>query len=165
MVANIDSVLTMCGFPGGTVVKNPPANAGDTRDAGSIPGLGRSPGVENGNPFHYSWWKLPWTEEPGGLQSMELQRVRHNWALNPGGRCEQTGVCRARARGRASRHLLCGCALHTGLLTYPSLLGLQLPGTTSEAMRGSSLDRGYGNHSSRKALNAICGEDLIRWKT
>ena len=33
MVANIDSVLTMCGFPGGTVVKNPPANAGDTRDA------------------------------------------------------------------------------------------------------------------------------------
>ena len=59
MVANIDSVLTMCGFPGGTVVKNPPANAGDTRDAGSIPGLGRSPGVENGNPFHYSWWKLP----------------------------------------------------------------------------------------------------------
>ena len=59
MVANIDSVLTMCGFPGGTVVKNPPANTGDTRDAGLIPGLGRSPGVENGNPLHYSWWKLP----------------------------------------------------------------------------------------------------------
>ena len=32
-------------------VKNPPANAGDTRDAGSIPGSGRSPGVENGNPL------------------------------------------------------------------------------------------------------------------
>ena len=36
-------------FPGGTVIKNPPANAGDTRDADSIPGLGRSPGGGNGN--------------------------------------------------------------------------------------------------------------------
>ena len=36
-------------------VKNPPANAGDERDEGSIPGLGRSPGGGNGNPFQYSW--------------------------------------------------------------------------------------------------------------
>ena len=36
------------------VVKNPPANAGNTRDVGSIPELGRFPGVGNGNPFHYS---------------------------------------------------------------------------------------------------------------
>ena len=52
--------------PGGIVVKNPPANTGDTRDAGSIPGSGRSPGVGNGNPLQYSclensvdrgdWW-------------------------------------------------------------------------------------------------------------
>ena len=39
------------GFPGGSVVKNPPANAGDV---GLMPGLGRSPGEGNGNPFHYS---------------------------------------------------------------------------------------------------------------
>ena len=78
MVANIDSVITVYGFPRGTVVKNPPASAGDPRNAGSIPGLGRSLGIENGNPLQYSWWKHPWTEEPGGLQSMELQRVRHN---------------------------------------------------------------------------------------
>ena len=39
------------GFPGGSVVKNPPANA---RDAGSIPGLGRSPGEGNGYPLQYS---------------------------------------------------------------------------------------------------------------
>ena len=39
------------GFPDGTVVKNPPANAGDTRDVSSIPGLGGSPGEENGNPL------------------------------------------------------------------------------------------------------------------
>ena len=36
------------------VVKNPPANVGDIRDAGSIPGLGRSPGEGNGNPLQYS---------------------------------------------------------------------------------------------------------------
>ena len=42
------------GFPGDAVLKNPSANAGDTRDVGSIPGLGRSPGVGNGNPLQYS---------------------------------------------------------------------------------------------------------------
>ena len=36
------------------VVKNPPVHVGDTRDGGSIPGLGRSPEVGNGNPLHYS---------------------------------------------------------------------------------------------------------------
>ena len=41
-------------FPGGTVVKNPPASAGDTRDLGSIPGSGRSPGEGNGNLLQYS---------------------------------------------------------------------------------------------------------------
>ena len=42
------------GLPGGTVVKNPPANAGDARDKSSIPGSGRSPGEGNGNPLQYS---------------------------------------------------------------------------------------------------------------
>ena len=42
------------GFPGGTVVKNLPTNAEDTRDADSIPGWGRLPGVENSNPLQYS---------------------------------------------------------------------------------------------------------------
>ena len=41
-------------FPGGKVLKNPPANAGGTRDMGSIPGLGRSPGEGNGNPLQCS---------------------------------------------------------------------------------------------------------------
>ena len=44
------------GFPGGTVIKNTPANAGDTKDTGSIPGLRRSPGVGNGKPLHYSFF-------------------------------------------------------------------------------------------------------------
>ena len=42
------------GFPGSRVVKIPPANAGDMRDTGVIPGLGRSRGGENGCPFQYS---------------------------------------------------------------------------------------------------------------
>jgi len=41
------------------VVKNPPANAGDVRDMGSIPGLGRSPGGGNGTPLKYSCWENP----------------------------------------------------------------------------------------------------------
>ena len=47
--------------------KESPCNTGDT---GSIPGSGRSPGEGNGNPFQYSCLENPWTEEPGGLQSM-----------------------------------------------------------------------------------------------
>ena len=43
------------GFPGGAVVKNPPANAGDTREAGSIPGPRRSPRGGNGNLPHYAY--------------------------------------------------------------------------------------------------------------
>ena len=44
-------------IPGGTVVKNPPANVGDTRDVGLIPGLRRLPGVGSGNPLQYSCLK------------------------------------------------------------------------------------------------------------
>ena len=99
------------------VVKNLPADAGDTRDAGLIPGSGRSPGEGNGNPLRYSWaslvvqmnltamqeiwvpslgqedpleegmathpsilaWRSPWTEEPGGLQSVGSQSRTRLW--------------------------------------------------------------------------------------
>ena len=57
-------------------VKHLAYNAGDL---GSIPGLGRSSGEGNGNPLQ---WKIPWTEEHGGLQSMGSQRVRHDWATS-----------------------------------------------------------------------------------
>ena len=49
------------------VVKSPDANAGDTRDVGSIPGSGRSPGVGNGNHSSILAWGIPWTEKPGAL--------------------------------------------------------------------------------------------------
>ena len=49
------------------VVKNLPANAGDVRDVGSVPGSGISPGGWHGNPRQYSCLENPRTEEPGGL--------------------------------------------------------------------------------------------------
>ena len=60
------------------VVKNPPANAGDVKDAGLTPGLGRSPGGGPGNHSGILVWSLSWTEEAGRLQPMGSQRVRHN---------------------------------------------------------------------------------------
>ena len=68
------SLSTLNDFPSGTVVKNPLANAGDTRDLGLIPGLGRSLEGGNGNPLQYSCLEvIPGTEEPGGLQCMGSQ--------------------------------------------------------------------------------------------
>ena len=49
------------------VVKDPPANAGDIRVVGPVSGSGRSPGGGNGNPLCILAWRIPWTEEPGGL--------------------------------------------------------------------------------------------------
>ena len=51
--------LLYLGFPSGAVVKNLPANAGDTRDVGWIPGLGRVPGVGNGTRLQYSCLENP----------------------------------------------------------------------------------------------------------
>ena len=53
------------------LVHNSPANAGDSRDAGLIPELGRSPGGGHGSPLQA--WRIPGTEEPGGLQSIGSQ--------------------------------------------------------------------------------------------
>ena len=60
------------------MVKNLPTNAADAGDAGSIPGSGRS--LEEKMAAHSSilTWKIPWTEEPGGLQSVGSQSVRHH---------------------------------------------------------------------------------------
>ena len=54
------------------------ASAYNVGDPGSIPGLGRSPREGNGDPLQCSCLKIPWTEEPGRLQSMGSQRVGHD---------------------------------------------------------------------------------------
>ena len=71
--------ITECllGLPGGTSGKELACQGRRRRDAGSIPGSGKSPGDGNGNPVQYS---LPWTEEPAGLQSTGLQRFRRDLA-------------------------------------------------------------------------------------
>ena len=66
------------GFPGGSHGKESACNIGD---AGSVPVLERSPVEGNGNSSILAW-RIPWTEEPGGLQFMELQRVGHDRVTN-----------------------------------------------------------------------------------
>ena len=53
--------------------KNLPADARDIRNAGMIPGLGRFPGGGNATHFSSLAWRIPWTEEPGGLQFTKSQ--------------------------------------------------------------------------------------------
>ena len=60
------------------VIKNQPANAGDIRDMGSIPGSGRSPGGRHGNPLQFLAWRIPWIVKPGRLRPIGSQRVGHN---------------------------------------------------------------------------------------
>ena len=61
-------------FPDGSIGKESPCNAGNTRDVGLIPGSGRSPGEGNSNTLQYLAQVIPWTEDPGVLQS-KVQRV------------------------------------------------------------------------------------------
>ena len=63
-------------FPGGLVVKNPPANLGDTGVADLIPGSGRSLEEEMATHSSILAWKIPWAEKPGKLQSLGSQRIR-----------------------------------------------------------------------------------------
>ena len=55
-------------------------NAGATRDTDLIPGLGRPPGGRHGNPSSILPWKIPRTEDPGGLQSIGSHRAGHDWS-------------------------------------------------------------------------------------
>ena len=81
------------------MVKNPPANAGNIRARGLIPGLGNSPGGGRGNHSSILAWRIPWTEELGGPQSM-------------GGK--ETQLSRTRLK-RLSTHV---CKIASGKLLY-----------------------------------------------
>ena len=60
------------------VGKNPPASAGDIRDMGSVPGLGRSPGERNGNALQYSCLGTSMDRGAWQAAAMGLQRVGHD---------------------------------------------------------------------------------------
>ena len=85
-------------FPGDSDSKESACNAGNP---GSIPGLGGFPGKGNGNPLQYSCLENMWTEEPGELQSMGSQRVRHDWATNTFTFTFIMDHCLVMAKGRA----------------------------------------------------------------
>ena len=71
-------ISSFLGFPGGSEGKASVYNVGDL---GSIPGSGRSPGEGNGNYSSTLAWKSPWTEKPGRLQPVGLQRVGHDFTF------------------------------------------------------------------------------------
>ena len=69
-------LYSLMGFPGGSVLKNPPDNAGDAGDSGLIPGSGRFPGGGNGNPLPYSCLENPMYK--GAWQAV-VHGVTKNW--------------------------------------------------------------------------------------
>ena len=71
-------MYTPRGFPGGAVVKNPPANAEGTGGRGPIPGWENPLKEEMTTHFSILAWKILWTGEPSRTQSMGSQRVRHD---------------------------------------------------------------------------------------
>ena len=66
------------GFPGGSLVKNLPANAGYSGDKDLIPGLGRPPGVQNINPFQYSYLENFMDRGAWWPKFMGSQRIEHD---------------------------------------------------------------------------------------
>ena len=60
--------------------KESACSAGATGDTGSVPQLGRDLGGGHGNPLSVLTWRIPWTQKPGGLWSIGLQRVQQDWS-------------------------------------------------------------------------------------
>ena len=87
-------VCVTLSYPGGSDGKDPPYSARDVGDTGLIPGSRRS---QEGTATHSSIlaWRIPWTEEPGGLQSIGLQRVGHDSATNTFTSLHHPDVCAA----------------------------------------------------------------------
>ena len=73
------SLCFLRGFPGSAIGKETCLPEQDTQETW-VPSLGREDPLEKGMATHSSMlpWKIPWTEKPGGLQSMGSQRVRHD---------------------------------------------------------------------------------------
>ena len=73
-----DILLRRKGFPGGSAVKNPPSMQAPQET--QVRSLGQKDPLEEGMATHSSIlaWRIPWTEEPGGLQSIGSQRVGHD---------------------------------------------------------------------------------------
>ena len=121
--------------------KESACNAGDL---GSLPGWGRSSGEGNATHSSILSWRIPWTEEPGGLQSMGSQRVRYNWASNgtplqysclenpmDGGAWKAAvhGITEGRSRLSDFTFTFPFHALEKEMATHSSVLAWRIPGT------------------------------------
>ena len=115
----------------GSVVRNSPASAGGTIDAGSIPGLGRSPGGGSDNLLHYSCLGNPM--EPGGLQSMRSQRVRHHWAVL----VNTSREGRSQGKGR-----ICPGPYRPVACQHSSVIQAEEPAGTKEGLHDACRDAG-----------------------
>jgi len=124
------------GFPGGLVVNNLPANTGDARDMGSIPGSGRSPGRKKWQPPPvFLAWRVPWTEESGGLQSMghkesdtteQFLAWRVPWTEESGG-LQSMGHKESDTTEQLSTHTCC-CLIVKSCPTFCDPMDYSLPG-------------------------------------
>ena len=86
------------------MVKNPPIKAGDT---GPIPELGRSPREGNGTNSSILAWEMPWTEGPGGLQFMGLQRVVPDLVTKQQQQCERKIVKKKKSPDNSGSRISC----------------------------------------------------------
>ena len=127
MHTSVCDYASYSGFPGGSVVKNPPASA---EDAGSIPGREDPPEKEIKTHSSILPWRIPWTEEPGRLQSMRLQRVRHNLATKQPHFLFISSDTTARDVSGRKKSIFCGsnsfsnpniCKFSSVTQSYPSL--------------------------------------------
>jgi len=95
------SNFRLTALPGGSAVKNPPANAGDTGDAGSTPGSGRSPGGRNGNLLEYSCLGRRMNSGSwGGLPSMGSQKSQTQLSTNTQAQLQTDTLTPTRALGK-----------------------------------------------------------------
>ena len=125
--------IQIWGFPGDSAVKKPSAMQ-EMQEIGWVPGLERSPGGGHGNLLNILAWKIPWTEEPGKPQSMELQRVGHglrDWTWHGVQICSWLGpVCIAHTRK------LCPPLPNTDKIKIPSYSWFSVLGMESSASPG-----------------------------
>ena len=129
------------GFPVGSDGNESTCNV---RDLGSVPGLGRSPGGGHDNPLRYSCWRIPRTEEPGGLQSMGSQRVGDSWA---------------------TKHLSRAAGSSNSTGTQWATVGRAWETWALEALRSSSRHVGKGGESWARPLRYLsCDFNSGKWR-
>ena len=130
------------------------ASACNERDPGSIPGSGRSLEKEMATHSSMLAWRIPWTEEPGGLQSMGLLRIGHNWASSL--------LCTGEGNGNP---LQCSCLENPrdGGAWWAAVHGVAQSRTWLKRLSSSSRPPFYFRHSIKFSLFQEPSQILVVW--